>query len=150
MRPILQDGDKVIMHAGKQGPFTCCSFLWGTAGRSRHLPWQSAAQPVTLSEWHTNDINPPVCRSPRCATGIACATSKTLVFWQRSRTWVCASGWRMGPRDDPSLEWTKLPGLQPVLQLIEAALLQSVYTSKLLLYRSLRACAQVKCRPCMR
>ena len=54
----------------------------------------------------------------------------------------------MGPRDDPSLEWTKLPGLQPVLQLIEAALLQSVYTSKLLLYRSLRGCAQVRCRPC--
>ena len=54
----------------------------------------------------------------------------------------------MGPRDDPSLEWTKLPGLQPVLQLIEAALLQSVYTSKLLLYRSLRGCAKVKCRAC--
>lgn len=59
------------------------------------------------------------------------------------------SGWRMGPRDDPTLEWTKLPGLAIVLQLVETALLQNVYTSKLQLYRSLPASAEVCQGTCM-
>ena len=53
----------------------------------------------------------------------------------------------MGVRPDPALEWTKLTGLQPALQLMEAALLQNVYAHKVLQFRSLRPCAKVSCFP---